>query len=301
MHRATPMYYGVYMWAFDITIRLLTLVCNWGRLSSATVVLQHQIVKITIKKRWFNHLPGQYVFLWIPSVSFWETHPFTISSSTDKEYITFHVKSTGRWTTRLHKLAENRSKMWIGVQGAYGNTSIDINSSKYKRFILVSGGIGATPMLSIANSLCDQYRRGRLIDNIDVIWSVRDLSLVSDMVHVTEDNMFNTFKSTYEMENNTHSANLVSMNIYLTQSENDEKRTMTKNVSDITNMNVFKGRPNIKSLLTSIREECSSKYIGRVAVLACGPTQLMNTVSKLTRKLSNRSVRFDFHCETFDL
>jgi len=41
------------------------------------------------------------------------------------------------------------------IDGPYGNPAIDIDSEKYKIFVFVSGGIGITPMQSMANDILE--------------------------------------------------------------------------------------------------------------------------------------------------
>jgi ferredoxin-NADP reductase len=41
------------------------------------------------------------------------------------------------------------------MDGPYGNPAIDIDGDKYKIFMMISGGIGITPMQSITNELLE--------------------------------------------------------------------------------------------------------------------------------------------------
>lgn len=65
--------------------------------------------------------------------------------------------------------------MW--VLGPYGNSRVIIDDPKYKYFLLVTGGIGITPLQSICNDLIVQKFRGRDIKKIKFIWAVRDRSM----------------------------------------------------------------------------------------------------------------------------
>jgi ferredoxin-NADP reductase len=67
----------------------------------------------------------------------------------------------------------------IYLDGPYGAPAVDVNSPAYKMFLLVSGGIGITPMQSIANDLMQQHRQGRPMKKIHFVWAVKDLDLVS--------------------------------------------------------------------------------------------------------------------------
>jgi hypothetical protein len=51
---------------------------------------------------------------------------------------------------------------------------IDIESQKYSMFLLISGGIGVTPMQSLCNQLFNEHKRGRRLDLVWFVWSCRD-------------------------------------------------------------------------------------------------------------------------------
>ena len=59
------------------------------------------------------------------------------------------------------------------IDGAYGEPGVDVEGPRYKNFLLISGGIGVTPMQSIANELLHQYSRGRPLNKLWFVWSVR--------------------------------------------------------------------------------------------------------------------------------
>ena len=47
------------------------------------------------------------------------------------------------------------------IEGPYGSASADIYGSRHDLFLLISGGIGVTPMQSVMNDLVSQQQRGR--------------------------------------------------------------------------------------------------------------------------------------------
>lgn len=62
--------------------------------------------------------------------------------------------------------------MYLG--GSYGEENIDVDGNKYKHFMFFAGGVGVTPMKSLANSIYNDTKRGRDIKTIDFYWSYRD-------------------------------------------------------------------------------------------------------------------------------
>lgn len=53
------------------------------------------------------------------------------------------------------------------IEGPYGSAAVDSYGERHDMFLLVSGGIGVTPMQSVLNELLDQRARGR---KIKFIW-----------------------------------------------------------------------------------------------------------------------------------
>lgn len=105
---------------------------------------------------------GQFVYLRIPVLSKAQWHPFTISSSPIEYEDTFtvHVKAVGKWTKSLYGLAiqvrEERKVPLVYVDGFYGKMSDDFQH--YPVLLLVAGGIGATPVISILGKILDCFR-----------------------------------------------------------------------------------------------------------------------------------------------
>ena len=69
------------------------------------VVLPSQVTSLVIRKPpHFNFKPGDYIFLNIPSIAFFEWHPFTISSAPEQEeYFSLHIRAVGHWTHQLYQ------------------------------------------------------------------------------------------------------------------------------------------------------------------------------------------------------
>ncbi len=100
-------------------------------------------------KKIFKYNAGQYVFIkFIKSKLPKESHPFSITSdySNNKESFSLMVKKSGDYTNKLNLLNINDIAL---VEGPYGNFFDEESKVSKVPFVMLAGGIGITPILSI--------------------------------------------------------------------------------------------------------------------------------------------------------
>ncbi len=115
----------------------------------------------------FSYLPGQFAFVSFTSgkVS-GEEHPFTISSSpTRKGTLQFSIRCSGDWTAGIGYLRPGDEAV---LDGPYGLFSHLVESGR-RDLVMIAGGIGITPMLSMLRYMADTGDTRR----ITLIWSNR--------------------------------------------------------------------------------------------------------------------------------
>ena len=112
-----------------------------------------------------SYLPGQFAFLSFDARHISnEPHPFTISSSPLRpDTLQFSIRDSGDWTGRINGL---RVGDRATVQGPFGHFSHLIVSPR-REIIMIAGGIGITPMLSMLRYMTDTDDQRR----ITLIWS----------------------------------------------------------------------------------------------------------------------------------
>ncbi len=117
--------------------------------------------------RRLEYRPGQFVYVQFENEELApEPHPFSISSPTQEAMIRLSIKELGDWTAQLGALKEgDRAKIW-GPYGRFGEHAFDYDEH---RAVLVAGGIGITPLLSMAGDrrLQEQHR-----PKISLVYSV---------------------------------------------------------------------------------------------------------------------------------
>ncbi|KAJ1943460.1 hypothetical protein FBU59_002905 [Linderina macrospora] len=66
-------------------------------------VIQHpsNVIELRIEKRGISAQVGQYVYLNVPSISYLQWHPFTLTSAPEEDELTLHIWVSGDWTKRL--------------------------------------------------------------------------------------------------------------------------------------------------------------------------------------------------------
>jgi len=97
-------------------------------------------------------MEGTYYMLMVPDIAY-EWHPFSLACSSATGRAEFIIKNLGSWTKKLHELLEDNHKkdqsvdMPIHVKGPYYTPAY--MAVRENRPLLVAGGIGLTPFLSV--------------------------------------------------------------------------------------------------------------------------------------------------------
>jgi dual oxidase len=123
---------------------------QFHKVPASLEVLDDDTVCITAtipRFRLWKYKAGQYVFLQVPQLSFWQWHPFTVSECIGKEF-KLHIKTDGDWTSQLRSL---KDLTHIGVDGPYGAPAQRFYD--FDQTIIVGSGIGVTPFSGILNDL----------------------------------------------------------------------------------------------------------------------------------------------------
>lgn len=305
-HGAGAIAFGAGLWLFDILVRvLITFLNNKHQRSMLAVRLPSNVVRLTFLKKNFNYKSGQYCFICVPGVSFFEWHPFSLSSSPHENTVSLHIRVLGDWTQRLYDYVDRTRQIDVYLDGPYGAPCLDVDGDRYKMFMFVSGGIGITPMQSICNDVLYQRRRGRDIKKVMFIWSVRDLFMVTSVLDYDKE---------YFQQNTDYRLPIsfcpdlvvrgepqgVMENYFHLTRERDSSKFAEANIRPEIQPDLKFGRPNLPDFFSKMKGYASEQGESRVAVLTCGPTPLVDSAEKLCAKYSGGGVTFDFHKEVFE-
>ena len=140
-------------------------------------VLTDDIVEIRValaEEQRSRYAAGQYVFLNVPSISSLQWHPFSITSAPREGHIVvFHVKALGgpsSWTSSLLAAAKESAggTLSVKIDGFFGHNATSALAKPRTAVVLVGGGVGVTPLLSILADLSEQPST-----NVSLVWCTR--------------------------------------------------------------------------------------------------------------------------------
>ncbi len=116
------------------------------------------------------YVPGQFVFVSFNSARVTtEPHAFTLSSTPSRpERLQFTIRACGDWTRSVKDLAVGDRAYIQGPFGRFGHLFSDSN----RPLIMIAGGIGITPMLSMLRFMADCNDTRPIL----LIWSNRTRS-----------------------------------------------------------------------------------------------------------------------------
>ncbi|KAJ9462830.1 Ferric reduction oxidase 4 [Diplonema papillatum] len=258
---------------FGLPVLLYVLDCLYRVYLSVhnSYILQHtnvgSVTKLTIVppkpiKKWG---PGSYFCVSIPQAGYMEYHPLSVTSHHSTKTATFYVKNMGpgTWTERLTQLpSEPKIELQAKLEGPYGKLSFDID--KHNNLILIAGGIGVTPMLSV-------IRYMDVAQEATLSWSVRDAELVQMLMDDLHE-LAARFKG-------------LKVIVSFTGAGLDDVKFETERIA------IVRGRPDYTALLVKNATEHS-------AVAICGPSGMIVGASDAVRR---SPLRLPLHTETFEL
>lgn len=156
------------LWFADRIIRLYKLCWNLPGNYATIIPMTDGAVRVRLHRP-IRSKPGSHVFLWMPSIRFFETHPFTLVSADPAELL---IRKYYGYTRSLYKAAQEQPGRVLrcSIDGAYGQVP---NFMDFDRVILVAGGSGITFILSIALYMIKEAAAANLNKKIDFIWAVK--------------------------------------------------------------------------------------------------------------------------------
>ncbi|ODQ66015.1 hypothetical protein NADFUDRAFT_51285 [Nadsonia fulvescens var. elongata DSM 6958] len=244
----------------------------------------------------WNFKPGQFVFVYVASLNPWECHPFSLVSG-DNVGDSFKIiaKAQNGLTKKLAKRLERTNSasltFKIAVEGPYGEVH---PVERYDSSLLIAGGVGVTAILPYAEKLS----RMDIRQHTQFIWVVRNL----DLIKICNKSL-NKIIESGKVEVKIFVAGENEENLYL--SEKGKINSDTSSLSDSSNglddiiMNhvSFGEKPSFAQMIA----ENFSQATGSMAVVSCGPGQMMDDIRKqVSTNFESVNGRVEYFEEAFN-
>lgn len=140
--------------------------------------INDDLVSATItRSRPLNISPGQYLNIWVPSLSLFSSHPFTVASweLSSQTHLKLLIKQRSGFTKKLAHLS-NKNDLRVFFSGPHG-TSAPVGEFDY--ILLFATGFGIATVLPYVTKLvhgCNE--RGYKGKKVHIIWQVKNLGKV---------------------------------------------------------------------------------------------------------------------------
>jgi len=239
-------------------------------------ILPAGVLKLqTHKPPGFKFISGQWSRIRCNAVSQYENHPITIASSPHEKYLSFYIRVCGPWTSKLYTiykeaLANGDDLPSVNIDGPYGESYQ--KWSDYHISILVGGGIGVTPFVSIIKDYLNQVKvnESLIVRKMYFLWVCRTQKQFEWVIDVLR-----------ELEESDIEGNL-EIHVFITElNEHFDLRTSLLYICErqfhkINGCSLFTGlqapthfgRPKFESIIRQLMFRHTEEQV--VAVFACG-------------------------------
>ncbi|UKZ77983.1 hypothetical protein TrVFT333_005717 [Trichoderma virens FT-333] len=252
--------------------------------------------------------PGQIAWVQIPSVSFFNWHPFTIASAPGQNETTIAIRALGSFTKKVQNFGEDGEKIaqpganegemhqTASMEMSYPKVQIDgpygvghLHWGAHPVVVLVAGGIGITPGISIATHIVNQAVSGLVPASggwhIHLLWTVKSFDHIS---------WFEAeLKKLAEIASDQAVPVTLDITIHVTSGGGEESESVKFDGIG----NIYQGRPDITEWFESVRDARAGMD---ASVNLCGPAQLVHSGRIAASKASCQDILFHVEEETFE-
>ena len=296
---------AVILWALERAARVfMILYRNIGRSSTTALVeaLPGDALRITLNMaRPWSFQPGQHLYLYIPAIGWWSSHPFSVGWSQQEEIATDEkgipmtrqevfgsekttlsllIRRRTGFTDKLFQRAVNAAESRITLrafaEGPYGSIH---SMDSYGTVMLFAGGVGITHHVPFVRHLVQGYADGTVAARrVTLVW------IIQSPEHLEWIRPWMTRILAMDGRRD-----VLRIMLFITRPRNPREIQ-----SPSTTVQMFPGRPNVDTLVGMEVEN----QVGAMGVLVCGNGSLSDDVRRVCRKRQGRST-IDFVEESF--
>ncbi|KAL4778483.1 ferric reductase like transmembrane component-domain-containing protein [Aspergillus varians] len=321
----------IILWGLERVARLGSLIWrNWGKQRTVAHVelLPGNVARVNVAlARTWKFKSGQYMYLYIPSLGLWTSHPFSVAwtstedtSVADKRdssdsfnlllnekprtTVSFLIKQRDGFTRKLLRKAidseDSQYKTTAFAEGPFGGLH---SLTSYGTVILVAGGIGITHPMSYMHQFMEGFSARKIaVRRVNLIWVVRSLDHLS-WIHPWMTALF-THPAVHAKEQQypfQFEGLEVFMQVYVTNRQCSEEYMAEESESPWA----FSPPPNVrvsidfgKPCFGHIVESEKETQVGAMAVSVCGPGGMGDDVRQAVRQAQGKKT-VDLYEETF--
>ncbi|KAH9900544.1 ferric reductase like transmembrane component [Xylariomycetidae sp. FL2044] len=262
---------------------------NFGAGGTKTLVeaLPGNAVRVTVTMaRPWTFRPGQHAYLYLPTISFWQSHPFSLAWSEEAEDLSseklamnrndilamrkttmsFVIRARTGMTNSLYLRAaacpEGRLTTTCFVEGPYGGSHM---MHSYGTVVLFAGGVGVTHAVPHVRDLVAGFANGTVAARkVVLVW------IIQSPEHLEWIRPWMT-----EILAMDRRREILRVMLFVSRPRS------TKEIhSPSSTVQMFPGRPNIDTLLSMEMEQ----QVGTLGVSVCGPGALSDEVRQSVRR-----------------
>jgi predicted ferric reductase len=155
-----------------------------------------------------NFLPGQFIFLKFEiGRVLSESHPFSITSSSDASDLSLGIKTLGDYTSMVYLL---KPGITCFIEGPFG--AFSYLKTESKRQIWAAGGIGITPFLSMARQMAIDKNNDYKVDLYYVVKNANEAAFAEEIGEISRQNSNFKFYQHFSDKDSHVSAGLIVRN-----------------------------------------------------------------------------------------
>ncbi|ODV92622.1 hypothetical protein CANCADRAFT_30726 [Tortispora caseinolytica NRRL Y-17796] len=268
------------VWGFDRVVRCLRIL--WaGIWTTGQFTVENGAVKVALRtKRPLNLKPGSYIFLHVPRIGLFQSHPFSVCEVKPNNEFTLMIKPMSGMTGTLEQYVQKMHNMTVElrvwIDGAYGHTA---PVEDYDNVLVIGGGVGITALYGYLDMLkeytaTEDEKASSVMKhkNVLFVWTVRN---PNNVAWVDLEPMITCG---------------IEVQVYVTNSSSTEKMTEKEAIVKTTGISesviTYGKRPDLESTISSWM-----RLPGSAAIVTCGPGSMndecRNIVARNLRTCNN--------------